>query len=172
MVFLPGGQPGDRVTFRIVEERDSAATGEILTREPGPVPTPAPRYDDRPAMTKPPMFQVGQVCTSVVADIGKKGDAITRINGKVVFLAGGQPGERVVFRIIDERDSAATGEIISRMPAVSAPAPEPPVAPESALAPEPVVEPAAAPAEPVAAPVVEPVSVPAPVPVAAPVAAP
>ena len=118
VVFLPGAQPGDRVTFRVVEERDSAATGEVLTREPGPVPEPSAEYSGpRPAMTRPPMFTPDAVYTGKVTDIGKKGDALIKVDGKVVFLPGAQLGDEVVFRVVSERDTTAQGEVISRTPA-------------------------------------------------------
>jgi len=112
VVFLPGAQPGDRVTFRVVEERDSAATGEVLTREPGPVPILLAAPESRPLM-----FQPDQVYTGKVTDIGKKGDGLTKIGGKVVFLPGAQLGDEVVFRVVSERDTVAQGEVISRTPA-------------------------------------------------------
>lgn len=63
------------------------------------------------------MFQPDAVYTGTVTDIGKKGDALIKVDGKVVFLPGAQLGDEVVFRVVSGRDSAAQGEVISRTPA-------------------------------------------------------
>ena len=54
----------------------------------------------------------GGIYRGIVADIGKKGDGIIKINGKVTFIPGVEKGDKCLFKIIDTQSSFNRGTLI------------------------------------------------------------
>ena len=65
-------------------------------------------------LTKNPNAKIikGGIYRGVVSDVGKKGDGIVKIDGKVTFIPGAYKGETCVFKIIDKRARFNRGVII------------------------------------------------------------
>lgn len=49
-----------------------------------------------------------------VEDVGRKGDGIVRVDGKVVFIPGAAKGDTITFRIVETRETYSRGELVSR----------------------------------------------------------
>jgi len=50
-----------------------------------------------------------------IEDLGKEGDGITKIEGKVVFVPDTEVGERVLIKITKNLKTLAFGEVIDRL---------------------------------------------------------
>jgi predicted RNA-binding protein with TRAM domain len=57
---------------------------------------------------------VGQVYRGTITDMGKEGDGVTHVGGKVVFVAGASEGEHVEFRITEDAGRFARAEVVSK----------------------------------------------------------
>lgn len=124
----------------------AAVAGLILAKSrKKPVAIPAVRVETpAPAATKPPAsapglapvakpavgpaapaagdpLRVGGRYAGVVEDVGKQGDGIVKVGGKVVFVTGARKGDRVEFEIIENRERSARGRVVG-MAAAAAPA--------------------------------------------------
>jgi predicted RNA-binding protein with TRAM domain len=56
--------------------------------------------------------KVGDEVMVTIQDLGRQGDGIARINGKVTFVPGTKVGDQVRIRITDVRDRINRGEVI------------------------------------------------------------
>ena len=65
-------------------------------------------------LTKNPNAKIvkGGIYRGIVSDVGKKGDGIVKIDGKVTFIPGAYKGETCVFKIIDTRARFNRGVIV------------------------------------------------------------
>ncbi len=137
VTFVPDTQRGDVVIAEVSRLRRSTADAVLIERlESGvPVPDRRPRRPDRPERTREPsVTELGRVYRGTVTDMGRDGDGIVRVEGKVVFVEGAELGEHVEFVIVDDLERFARAEVVSKSD-------EPfdaPVAPEEA--PRPVRE--------------------------------
>ncbi|HMO05442.1 MAG TPA: TRAM domain-containing protein [Kiritimatiellia bacterium] len=57
---------------------------------------------------------VGQEFRGTVEDLGREGDGIVKVDGKVVFVKGAAMGEHVVFRVTEDAGRFARGEVVSK----------------------------------------------------------
>ena len=139
VVFVPGAKRGEEAVIEVTRLKRSTAEAVVVERLAAPAQPAAPaRAEPVPAPAAPP---VGPVYTAVVESVGRKGDGIVKLDGKVVFLPGVQQGERVAFAIAEDRDKHAVGQVIRREPAAA------PAAPPAAPSATPPAAAAAAPAE-------------------------
>ena len=129
VVFVSGARKGDRAVIEIARMKRSSAEAVLVTKLKGdlkPIPispgAPAP-VDAGPlrSVSEPPV--VGGRYRAVITDIGKKGDGITKVGGKVVFVPGTAKGEEVEFVITEDRERACQARLIAK--SAGTPAAEP-----------------------------------------------
>lgn len=132
VVFVEGAARGEHVEFRIVEDMGRFARAEVVSKSPTP-------FDERPAPQPVPDVDedsmVGQVFRGTVREMGRQGDGIVRVNGKVVFVEGAQMGQHVEFRVVEDRGRYARAVIVSVSDEPYEPVPA--VEPRPVRAPEP-----------------------------------
>jgi predicted RNA-binding protein with TRAM domain len=95
----PGSGPGDR--------RPGATRPEVIRPE-------VIRPEDIIDCTRGevPVPITGKIYRARIVDLGKKGDGVAKIGGKVVFVPGAKPGEIRVFRITRSKRNVAFGTLI------------------------------------------------------------
>ncbi len=123
VVFVPGVQKGETIVYAIVEDRDQHAVGRLVDRAPAPAPAPAPPASPPPAATAAgalahdaKLVQPGAVFDVEVTEDSREKpgqEGVTRIDGLVVFVPGGKPGDRVRVRIVKRMSRAAVAEIVT-----------------------------------------------------------
>ena len=120
ITFVPGTQKGDIAVIQITSVRRTVANAELISKEKGEVKTsvesPVEKVDSDEIidLTKNPNAKVinGRTYRGIVADMGKRGDGIIKIDGKVTFIPGVQKGEKCLFKIIDTRSRFNRGILI------------------------------------------------------------
>ena len=83
------------------------------------VPPPSPRdpSGEVPREDAQPSSLLGNTYRGTVAEVGRKGDGIVRVHGKVVFVKGAVRGEHVEFKVTEDLDRYALAEVVSKSPA-------------------------------------------------------
>lgn len=132
ITFVDGVKPGDIVVVELTRLKKTTAEAVVVqAAEPAGggllVPSaaaaetaaPAPEIVASPAASSAP----SQLYTGVVVFVGKFGDGMVKQDGQNVFVAGAQKGERIVYEVVEKRDRAWTGRLVSRLPADSTVAP-------------------------------------------------
>jgi predicted RNA-binding protein with TRAM domain len=128
VTFVPETRQGDLVVIEVTRLRRSTADAIVIERLAADQPIPGrptmPRRDAEPVRARAeaqpettdaePFGMEGQVFRGTITDMGREGDGLLRIDGKVVFVEGSQVGEHVEFRIIKDIGRLAFGEILSR----------------------------------------------------------
>ena len=123
VTFVPGTQKGDIAVIQITSVRRTVANAELIRKEKGKVevkivnviPKTNVSEDKIIDLTKNPNAKIikGGIYRGVVSDIGKKGDGIIKVNGKVTFIPGAYKGEKCLFKIIDTRARFNRGVLIN-----------------------------------------------------------
>ncbi len=130
VTFVPDARVGEILVVEVTRIRRSTADATIVSRL-GMADVVPPSRPSRPMSreTTPPMhdspLRVGQVYSGTVEDLGRDGDGIVRVEGKVVFVPNAPMGETVTFRIVDDLRRFARGERMSDEDAVLATQPAP-----------------------------------------------
>jgi predicted RNA-binding protein with TRAM domain len=151
VTFVPGARKGEVLIIEVSRLKRSVAEATVISRvaeatgtapaaEPAPEEVAAPAaapVAPLPATEKP---ELGKTYRATVSDIGKKGDGIVRVGGKVVFVPDAKVGEDIVFEVTEDREQFARGKLISR---AAAEAPAPAAAKTAEPAPAAVDDPAA-----------------------------
>jgi predicted RNA-binding protein with TRAM domain len=128
VTFVPETRQGDLVVIEVTRLRRSTADAIVIERLAADQPIPGrptmPRRDAESVRARPAASQEtaeaesfgmeGQVFRGTITDMGREGDGLLRIDGKVVFVEGSQVGEHVEFRITKDIGRLAFGEIVSR----------------------------------------------------------
>ncbi len=122
VTFVPGTQEGDIAVIQITSVRRTVANAELISREKGKAVTkksmvvPGVKASENEIidLAKNPNAKIikGGIYRGVVSDVGKKGDGIVKIDGKVTFIPGASKGETCVFKIIDKRARFNRGVIV------------------------------------------------------------
>jgi len=120
ITFVPGTQKDDIAVIQITSVRRTVANAELISKEKGKVKTsvdtPVVKTDSDEIidLTKNPNAKVikGRIYRGIVADMGKKGDGIIKIDGKVTFIPGVQKGDKCLFKLIDTRSRFNRGILI------------------------------------------------------------
>lgn len=115
VTFVRDAQVGDIVIIEVLRLKKSSAEARIIRRVESARPleqtsahAKAPARLKEQASESP--VRVGGIYTGVVEDIGRKGDGIVRVGGKVVFINDVQKGQQIVFRVVENNDRFAMGE--------------------------------------------------------------
>lgn len=115
VTFVPNARKGDVLVVEVTRLKRTSAEAAIVRREEAapaaPEPAPPPRRP-APARAGSPV-EVGKTYRAVVTDVGSKGDGIAHVGGKVVFVPEARRGEDVEFRIVEDLDRFARGELVS-----------------------------------------------------------
>ncbi|HOW98708.1 MAG TPA: TRAM domain-containing protein [Kiritimatiellia bacterium] len=103
----------------------------VAAGTPAAVPAAAPVVAPVTAASAGEPLRVGGRYSGVVEDVGKQGDGIVKVQGKVVFVTGGRKGDRVEFEVTENLDRFARGRVVgmaaAAAPAAAAAADAPPV---------------------------------------------
>lgn len=115
VTFVRDARVGDIAIIEVLRLKKSSAEARIIRRVESAKPverrftrTRAPARSREQAVEGP--VRVGGIYTGVVEDVGRKGDGIVRVGGKVVFINNVQKGQQVVFRVAENNDRFAIGE--------------------------------------------------------------
>lgn len=112
VVFVEGAELGEHVEFRVVEDMGRFARAEVVSKSAEPFDEPVVR--ETPVREDAPM--VGQIFRGTVEDMGREGDGVIRVDGKVVFVEGAELGEHVEFKVVEELRRFARAEVVSKSP--------------------------------------------------------
>jgi len=122
VTFVPNTRKGDVVVVEITRLKASTAdatvverlaSGQVvpeMTRPARPVASDRPRAD----RSNPPTEMVGKIFRGTVTDVGREGDGVVKVDGKIVFVEGAAMGEHVEFKITDDAGRFARAEVISK----------------------------------------------------------
>ncbi len=141
VTFVRDAQVGDIAVVEVIRIKKTSAEARLVRRVETAAPSErkAPKVKPGTARSgRPSPVSVGGVYTGVVEDIGRKGEGIVKVQGKVVFVEGAQKGEEVAFRVVEDEDRFARAERVepgspAAVPAAPRSAPEP--SPAAAVAP-------------------------------------
>lgn len=116
VTFVPETQKGDVVVIEVTRLRRSTADSVVIERIDSGVTVPGrPAREPqaaRPAVPESDM--VGQIFRGTITDMGREGDGVSRVDGKVVFVEGAELGEHVEFRVIEDMGRFARAEVVSK----------------------------------------------------------
>ncbi|MBU1693886.1 MAG: TRAM domain-containing protein [Verrucomicrobia bacterium] len=124
VTFVSGARRGEIVIVEVTRVKRSVAEAvRIKTLETVPVSertraAPVERSADMP----PDPVSVGGRYSGTAKELGKAGDGIIRVEGKVVFVEGARVGERVAFEVTENLGRFARGRVVEAA-AGEAPAP-------------------------------------------------
>lgn len=133
VTFVRDARPGEHVVIEVTRLRRSTADAVVIERmsreearerfaasaPDAPPPRPASVRQDAPV----PAADLERH-TAVVKEMGRHGDAIVKVEGKVVFLEGAGIGDEVTFTIREDRGTFAIGQLVDRQPGAAQPAAE------------------------------------------------
>jgi predicted RNA-binding protein with TRAM domain len=108
VTFVPATRKGEDVVVEVTRLKRTTAEA-VVVRRMGHAKIPDRETVARPDR-KESRLEPGAVFSGKVEDVGKKGDGIVRVNGKVVFIPGVARGEEVTFRIVEDQGRIARGE--------------------------------------------------------------
>lgn len=130
VTFIPGAEPGDLMIVEVTRIKERTANAVVVRRlETQDRPAAAERTARRPTGARraegdTKRLTVGQVYSGIVSDLGKKGDGIVRVEGKVVFIPGVKVGDKLSFRVTEDAGTIARGERVeAEAQAAATPAP-------------------------------------------------
>ncbi len=132
VTFVPNASRGDLVVIEVTRIRRSTADSIVIEQLDSGVEVAdrgrPPREPREPRREQPTSAMVGQTYRGVVEDVGRDGDGIVRVDGKVVFVAGAARGEFIEFQVTEDIGRFAIGEKLATLPAEDAarPTPTPP----------------------------------------------
>jgi len=109
IVFVPGAEKGDVISFRIVETRDKYNKGKLVAKE---------NPDGKTAENSADDVTVGREYEVTISEKDRKQpdkNGVTRISGLVVFIPGTQPGDKVRIRITDRGPRYARAIVLERL---------------------------------------------------------
>lgn len=115
VTFVSGARKGEIAVIEVTRVKRSVAEA-VLIKTVGTIPasemrqsrTPVERSADMP----PDPVQVGGVYTGMAKEVGKEGDGIVRVQGKVIFVQGARVGERVKFEVTENVGRFARGRVV------------------------------------------------------------
>ena len=113
VTFVRDAQVGDIAIVEVTRMKKTSAEARLVRRVETAAPVERKVARERKAPDQPrrssPVVE-GGVYTGVVEDIGRKGEGIVKVQGKVVFVEGAQRGEEIVFRVTEDKDRFAHAE--------------------------------------------------------------
>ena len=119
ITFVPGTKKGDIAVIQISSVGKTVANAKLISKEKGKgkvTEAPAIKISDNKTidLTKNPNAKIikGGVYRGIVSDVGKKGDGIIKIDGKVTFIPGVKKGEKCLFEIVEKRERFNRGILI------------------------------------------------------------
>jgi predicted RNA-binding protein with TRAM domain len=121
VTFVPNARKGDVAIIEITRLKRSTADSIVIeTLERGRPVAMSSRDNERPREDRPyrredPASEmVGQIYRGTITDMGKEGDGVTHVGGKVVFVAGASVGEHVEYRITEDIGRFARAEVVAK----------------------------------------------------------
>ncbi len=116
VTFVPNTTRGDQVIIEVTRRERSTAHAIVIEHEAsGAAVAGRPRREPAPRRAEPPESDmVGQLFRGIVEDMGREGDGIVRVDGKVVFVEGASLGEDVEFRVVEDLGRFARGVVTLR----------------------------------------------------------
>lgn len=120
VTFVPDTRRGDDVVIEVTRVKQTTAEAVVVERlgraEPAAKPAPAANAPAPRRETTRPVAKAENIHTGRVESVGRKGDGIVKLNGKVVFVPGAEVGDEVVFAVVEDDDHHAEARLISRTP--------------------------------------------------------
>ena len=114
VTFVPGLREGDIAVIEVTRIKRSTAEARVIEHIGHE--EPPPRVERRREAQQDERIddpvRAGSVYRGKVEDRGRKGDGIVRVEGKVVFVEGAEPGQRVEFRVVENLPNFARGTLV------------------------------------------------------------
>ena len=136
VVFVSNTRKGERLVIEITRMKRSTAEAIVVSRVAAAIPAapgdaepprvfakPPPIVNDGPLLSVSEAPVVGGKYRATITDIGKKGDGLTKVGGKVVFIPGTAKGEEVEFVITEDRENSCQALLIGKTSEAPAAAP-------------------------------------------------
>lgn len=121
VTFVPNASRGDLVVIEVTRIRRSTADSIVIEQlDSGVEVADRGRPPREPRREQPTSAMVGQTYRGVVEDVGRDGDGIVRVDGKVVFVAGAARGDFIEFQVTEDIGRFAIGEKLATLPAEDA----------------------------------------------------
>lgn len=133
VTFVRGAQPGEHVVIEVSRVKRTTAEANVVERlsaedalarfgPPTLAPAAARPRETAPAPETTVAAPVGvsdpaaasATHTAIIREVGRHGDGIAKLEGKVVFLAGTEVGDQVTYVVEEDRDSFAIGRVLTR----------------------------------------------------------
>ena len=113
VVFIPGAEKGQVISFRVVETGDKYNRGELIEKKQA-----GARSSETTSKDSAEEVAVGQEYEVTITEKDRKQpdkNGVTRINGLVVFIPGTQPGDKVRIRITNRGARYARAVVLERL---------------------------------------------------------
>lgn len=114
VTFVPNTTRGDQVVIEVTRIRRTTADSIVIEHEASGVEIPGRPRREAPRQERPATDMVGQLFRGRVEDVGREGDGIVRVDGKVVFVEGATLGEDVEFEVVEDLGRFARGIVTRR----------------------------------------------------------
>ncbi len=124
VTFVPEARPGERVVIEVTRIKERTANAVVVQRLEKMAPPPKreastsrqPASEERRSASR---LEIGSIHEGMVSDLGKKGDGIVKVKGKVVFIPGVNKGDQIRFRVTADEGRVARGEVVEASTALS-----------------------------------------------------
>ncbi|MBP7828747.1 MAG: TRAM domain-containing protein [Kiritimatiellae bacterium] len=137
VTFVSGGRRGEIAIVEVTRVKRSVAEAVLIKKletvplsDLRPVASRGRSSEGRPADGRPDPVEVGRLYSGAAQELGKEGDGIIRVQGKVIFVQGAAVGQTVQFEVTENLGRFARGRVVegaagSATPAAEAAAPAP-----------------------------------------------
>lgn len=115
VTFVSGARKGETVVIEITRVKRNVAEA-VRIRGLESVAASDSAKSRRSADSPTNALQVGDVYSGVAKELGKEGNGVIWVEGKVVFVQGARLGEHVQFEITENRKRFARGRVIDQAP--------------------------------------------------------
>lgn len=121
VTFVAGARKGEHLVVEVTRVKRSVAEAVIVRRltDDGTLPetaaAPTVSQEEIDSALRHGPVEEGKLYRARIDETGSRGDGIARIDGMVVFVAGGKTGEEVVFRIDRLAERSASGFMVARI---------------------------------------------------------
>lgn len=115
VTFVKNARRGDLAIIEVTRIKLKTAEAVVIEKlaSDQPVPEQASRPPRPPSRDAQPSGLVGTIHQGTITSVGREGDGVTHVDGKVVFVAGAAEGQQVEFKITEDAGRFARAELIS-----------------------------------------------------------
>ena len=116
VTMVSNARVGEELIVEVTEVKAKSVLATVVKRLGGDRVRAAKRKAGTKKKVERTMLEVGTIHTAKIVGEGKKGDGVARVRGKTVYVKGAKQGDRARFKIVEESDAFATGELMVEQP--------------------------------------------------------